>query len=89
MLVVLRHLRRPLTSAILAAAAVCLFLLFCGSASPLNISDRLGSKWAPQSRQVWDLGDFGVQSYMFAGSALQGGQPVVRLSLQCACSTCT
>ncbi len=80
MLVVLRHLRRPLTSATLAAAAVCLFLLFYGSASPLKIS-KLGTSWAPQSRPVWELGDFGVQSYVFAGSALDG-QPVVRLTLR-------
>ena len=76
MLVVLRHLRRPLTSAILAAAAVCLFLLFYGSASPLKIS-KAGNSWAPRSWQYWDVGDFGVRSYMFAGSALDG-QPVVR-----------
>ena len=77
MLAVLRHLRRPLPAAAalaVIAAVLCISWLISGLVAPLDSLRSAG--WPPHSRTYWELGDFGVRSYTFAGSALNGDPTV-------------
>jgi hypothetical protein len=71
-MLVLRHLRRPATFSLITASVVLLLCLSSGfAARRWSLPDR-----PPLPRNYWEVSDFGVHRYGFAGTGLSG-EPVV------------